>query len=62
MTRTAPTLNRQAVISSTVLVARDMYEHSYAMDYGTKAGAYVDAFMGALNWNYADAAFAKLLD
>jgi Fe-Mn family superoxide dismutase len=27
------------------LLALDMYEHSYHMDYGSAAGAYVDAFM-----------------
>jgi Fe-Mn family superoxide dismutase len=27
------------------LLALDMYEHSYQMDYGAKAAAYVDAYM-----------------
>jgi Fe-Mn family superoxide dismutase len=36
-----------------------MYEHAYAPDYGAKAGAYVDAFMGAMNWTAANAAFAR---
>lgn len=31
------------------LLALDMYEHSYHMDYGAKAAAYVDAFMNNLN-------------
>ena len=31
------------------LLALDMYEHSYHMDFGAKAGAYVDAFMNNLN-------------
>ena len=31
----------------------DMYEHAYHMDYGAKAGAYVDAFMEAINWDNA---------
>ena len=39
------------------LVALDMYEHAYHMDYGAKAGAYVDAFMKALSWGHANAAF-----
>jgi len=43
----------------TPILALDMYEHAYAIDYGAKAGAYVDAFMGAVNWTAADAAFAK---
>ena len=31
------------------LLALDMYEHSYHMDFGAQAGAYVDAFMNNLN-------------
>jgi len=27
-----------------------MYEHSYHIDYGAKAAAYVDAFMQNINW------------
>lgn len=36
----------------------DMYEHAYHMDYGAKAGAYVDVFMEAIRWDAA----AKLYD
>lgn len=43
----------------TPILALDMYEHAYAMDYGAKAAAYVDAFMGAVNWSNADSVFAK---
>ena len=32
------------------ILALDMYEHSYHMDYGAKAAGYVDAFMNAINW------------
>ena len=32
------------------VLALDMYEHSYHMDYGAKAAAYVDAFMQNINW------------
>lgn len=41
-----------------VLVALDMYEHAYHMDFGAKAAAYVDAFMNALDWANADKAFS----
>ncbi len=34
----------------TPILALDMYEHSYHMDYGAKAAAYVDAFMQNINW------------
>ena len=33
-----------------VALALDMYEQSYHIDYGAKAGAYVDAFMQNINW------------
>lgn len=35
---------------STPILALDMYEHSYHMDYGAKAALYVDAFMQNINW------------
>ncbi|HZZ89371.1 MAG TPA: Fe-Mn family superoxide dismutase [Caulobacteraceae bacterium] len=45
---------------STPILALDMYEHAYAIDYGAKAAAYVDAFMASTNWSAADARFAKV--
>jgi superoxide dismutase, Fe-Mn family len=36
--------------NSTPILALDMYEHSYHIDYGAKAVAYVDAFMTNINW------------
>ncbi len=41
------------------LIALDMYEHAYHMDFGAKAAAYVDAYMGALDWANADRNFAN---
>jgi Fe-Mn family superoxide dismutase len=32
------------------VLALDMYEHSYHMDFGAKAAGYVDAFMDAVQW------------
>lgn len=40
------------------LLALDMYEHSYHMDFGAKAGAYVDAYMNNLNLTAASKKFA----
>jgi Fe-Mn family superoxide dismutase len=37
----------------------DMYEHAYHMDYGAKAGAYVDAYMAAINWQNAKALYTQ---
>jgi Fe-Mn family superoxide dismutase len=36
------------------ILALDMYEHAYHMDYGAKAGGYVEAFMQAIRWSNAD--------
>ncbi len=33
------------------ILALDMYEHAYHMDYGAKAAAYVDAFMQQIRWD-----------
>ena len=41
------------------ILALDMYEHAYAMDYGAGAGGYVDAFMAAINWNNVASAFDR---
>jgi Fe-Mn family superoxide dismutase len=35
------------------ILALDMYEHAYAMDYGAKAAGYVDAFMQGIRWDNA---------
>ena len=32
------------------ILALDMYEHAYHMDYGAAAAAYVDAFMANIDW------------
>ena len=42
------------------VLALDMYEHSYHLDFGAKAGAYVDTFMQSIKWANADAVFAQL--
>lgn len=39
----------------------DMYEHAYHMDYGAKATAYVDAFMSAIRWDYAQGLYESYL-
>ncbi|MED5618181.1 Fe-Mn family superoxide dismutase [Ideonella sp. BN130291] len=36
---------------ATPILALDMYEHAYHMDFGAKAGAYVDAFMQNIRWD-----------
>ncbi len=39
-----------AVAGGVPMLALDMYEHAYHMDYGAAAGTYVDAFMGNIDW------------
>ena len=45
---------------ATPILALDMYEHSYHMDYGAKAAAYVDAVMNNLNLAAAGRKLAAL--
>ena len=45
---------------ATPILALDMYEHSYHMDFGAKAAAYVDAFMNNLNLAAASSSLALL--
>ena len=40
----------QLLAGATPLLALDMYEHAYHLDYGANAGAYVDAFMRNIRW------------
>jgi Fe-Mn family superoxide dismutase len=42
------------------ILALDMYEHSYHLDYGAQAAGYVDAFMAAINWSNVTRLFAEL--
>jgi Fe-Mn family superoxide dismutase len=44
----------------TPILALDMYEHSYHIDYGAKAASYVDTFMQAIRWRSVDALFESL--
>ena len=39
-----------AMIDATPLLALDMYEHAYHIDFGANASAYIDAFMRNINW------------
>lgn len=39
------------IAGGTPILALDMYEHAYHIDYGAKAAAYVDAFMKNILWD-----------
>ena len=40
----------QAAVDAAPVLALDMYEHAYHMDFGPNAAAYVDAFMRNVDW------------
>ncbi|HXI55965.1 MAG TPA: Fe-Mn family superoxide dismutase [Polyangia bacterium] len=41
----------QALAFGAPLLVMDMYEHAYAIDYGSAAGKYIDAFFKNVNWD-----------
>jgi superoxide dismutase, Fe-Mn family len=41
------------------LLALDMYEHAYAIDFGARAAAYVDAFMRNIAWDRVETRLAQ---
>ena len=43
-----------SLAGGTPILALDMYEHSYHIDFGAKAAGYVDAFMDAVKWTNAE--------
>jgi Fe-Mn family superoxide dismutase len=47
-----------SLAGGTPLLALDMYEHSYHLDFGSNAAAYVDAFMANIAWPRVAARFA----
>jgi len=40
----------QAAVDAAPMLALDMYEHAYHLDFGANATAYIDAFMRNVNW------------
>jgi Fe-Mn family superoxide dismutase len=40
----------QALAAGTPILALDMYEHAYALDYGAAHAKYIDAFFQNLDW------------
>src|SRR5215207_8354353 len=45
---------------ATPILALDMYEHSYHIDFGAKAAGYVETFMQAIRWGNAGRLFGDL--
>ena len=50
----------QAAVDATPVIALDMYEHAYHMDFGANARAYIDAFMRNVDWTAVAARFAAV--
>jgi len=44
------TQNTFPIWNATPLVALDVYEHAYFIDYGSDRGSYIDAFFNNLDW------------
>ena len=47
---------------ATPILALDMYEHAYHLDFGAKATAYVDQVMANLNWERIGARYRMAID
>ncbi len=47
--------NTYPVWNCTPIVAMDVFEHAYFMDWGTNKGGYIDAFLKQLNWQAVQA-------
>jgi Fe-Mn family superoxide dismutase len=45
-----------------IVLALDMYEHSYQLDFGAKAGTYVDAFMANVHWERVGARYRRAVE
>lgn len=51
-----------AIAGGVPILALDMYEHSYHMDFGAAAGQYVDAFMENIHWEHVYARYQQAVE
>jgi Fe-Mn family superoxide dismutase len=51
----------QGIAGGVPLLALDMYEHAYHIDFGANAQAYVDAFMRNVDWHALEGRYADAL-
>jgi superoxide dismutase, Fe-Mn family len=49
------TQNTYPIWNATPLVALDVYEHAYFLDYQTDRASYIDAFFANLDWTTVNA-------
>jgi superoxide dismutase, Fe-Mn family len=52
----------QTLAGGNPILALDMYEHSYHIDFGAKAATYVDTFMEAIRWDSAERLLSKVAE
>lgn len=52
----------QLLAGASTLLALDMYEHAYHIDFGAKAAAYVDSFMAEIQWRVVASRYARAID
>ena len=50
----------QTLAGGMPILALDMYEHAYHIDFGAKAGEYVEAFMNNVNWTTVEEQLARV--
>ncbi len=46
--------NQGVPVNVIPLLVLDVYEHAYMIDFGTKRAAYIDAFLGNVDWGVVD--------
>jgi Fe-Mn family superoxide dismutase len=46
--------------NATPILGLDVYEHAYYLDFGTKRGDYIDAFLKNVNWNAVASRYGML--
>lgn len=49
-----------AIAGGTPILALDMYEHAYHMDFGAQAGAWVETFMRNIDWDIVNSKYQIL--
>lgn len=52
-------LMRNAAVPGTPIIALDLWEHSYYLDYQNRRGSYVEAFFDVLNWQFINEAYIE---
>lgn len=56
---TADAHNQGGVWGCLPILVLDVYEHAYFADYGADRGAYIDAYLKGIDWDVANALYAR---